>query len=117
MDLSAIALATLASYPDTPIAVFDVEGICVATFGAQPRAEFERFGSRERIVGAPLETHAGPYAAGFRELLREVLATRATKRLRVPASLANGDFVFEVTLWPIGSGDLVACQTHMEARG
>jgi len=117
MDLSAIALATLTSYPDTPIAVFDAEGICVATFGVQPRAEFERFGSRERIVGAPLETHAGPYAPGFRELLREVLATRATKRLRVPASLPNGDFMLEVTLWPLASRDLVACQTHMESRG
>jgi len=116
MDLSAIALATLSNYPDMPIVVFDASGTCVATFGTQPQAEFELFGSRERIVGTRLEEHAGSYAAGFRELLGEVLATRAPKRLRVPASLPAGEFVFEVTLWPLASGDLVACQTHIQTQ-
>ena len=110
MDAASIALATLSEFPSAPIIVFDAEARCVAVFGKrQASAEF-LFGEREAIIGRPAEEYMGSEAAGFRRTLTSVLAAGEAESIHSRVTLPSGEFVFELTLWPLTGMPLVACQ-------
>lgn len=109
MDLGSIALAALSEFPSHPVVVFDAEARCVTVFGKpNPRAE-SIFGEREAIVGRPAEEYMGVEAARFRLMLTSVLASGESASLRSQVALPEGEFVLELTLWPLAGMPLVAC--------
>ncbi len=110
VDTASIALATLSELPSAPIIVFDAEARCVAVFGKRrPGAEF-LFGEREAIIGRPAEEYMGSEAAGFRRTLTSVLAAGESASIQSRVTLPSGEFVFELTLWPLAGMPLVACE-------
>ncbi len=110
MDPSAIALAALSAIPNSPVLVFDADARCIAVFGELIPDEEARFGKREAIIGRAAEEYMGGAAEGFRRAIASVLATGKSEAIRAPAHLPSGNFVFEVTLWPLAGLPLVACQ-------
>jgi signal transduction histidine kinase/CheY-like chemotaxis protein len=110
VDLASIALAALSEFPSAPIVVFDAEARCVAVFGKRDPSAEAIFGEREAIIGRPAEEYMGADAAGFRRTLTSVLASGESASIRSRAALPNGNFVVELTLWPLAGMPLVACQ-------
>ncbi len=110
VDRSAIALATLTSFPEGRVLVFDAEARCVAVFGVPVPGSEPPGREAERIVGSDAESVMGGHAATLRTLLQTVREQRASRTLRVPMALPDGEFAFAMTFWPLADLPLVACQ-------
>ncbi len=110
MDRAAIALATLAAFPEGRVLVFDEEARCVAVFGVPVPGSEPPGRDAERIIGRDANAVIGRHANAFREVLKSVREAKAPKTLRIPMTISEGEFVFAMTFWPLAGASLVACQ-------
>jgi PAS domain S-box-containing protein len=103
-----MGLAALSTLPDTPIAIFDADGRCVAVYGERSSLE-ARIGGREALIGRAAEEYVGREADVFRRTLASVLASGKPSSIRALVPISSDYFVFDVTLWPLPGEPLVAC--------